>query len=255
MHWYYVKDGEKAGPIADRDLPDFVDKGEITDETLVWNETMSDWTPYGKVPDTIAASQALASVDSGPKCSICGKGFSEDALIDFEGSKVCAGCKPDFIQQIKENAELVGVSVMRYAGFWRRAGAVFIDGIIIYVANLPIGFVFGIMTPMMQDGNGKPSGAFWAAFGVMYICQLVIPAVYMILMHGKYGATLGKKALGIKVVMSDGSPISYGRATGRYFAYLLSGLILYVGYIMAGFDDEKRALHDHLCNTRVIYNK
>ncbi|WP_372847074.1 RDD family protein [Pontiella sp.] len=253
MHWYYVKDGEKAGPIADRDLPDFVTQGEITPETLVWNETMSDWMPYGKVPDTIAASQALATVDTGPKCSICGKGFGEADLIEFEGAKVCAGCKPDFIQQIKENAALTGVSVMRYAGFWCRFGAVFIDGIVMYVANLPIGIAFSLMMPMMQSGNSRPGAAFWLAFAVMYLFQLAIPALYMILMHGKYGATLGKKAMGIKVVMSDGSPISYGRATGRYFAYILSGLILYVGYIMAAFDDEKRALHDHICNTRVIY--
>ncbi|VGO14335.1 hypothetical protein PDESU_02894 [Pontiella desulfatans] len=252
MHWYYVKDGDKAGPIADRDFPDFVARGEVSDETLVWNETMSDWMPYGKVPDTLAAGIAQASVSTGPTCSICGKEFAADQLIDFENARVCAGCKPDFIQQIKENAEISGETVMQYAGFWRRFGAVFIDGIIMYVANLPIGFVLGIMMPLLTDGS-EPGAMFWVAFAVMYLLQLLIPALYMILMHGKYGATVGKKALGIKVVMSDGSPLSYGRATGRYFAYILSGMILYIGYIMAGLDDQKRALHDHMCNTRVIY--
>jgi uncharacterized RDD family membrane protein YckC len=253
MHWYYVKDGEKAGPIADRDFPGFVAKGEVTDDTLVWNETLKDWTPYGKVPGTLGATLAAAAVVNGPTCSMCGKEFADDQLIDFEGSRVCAGCKPEFIQQIKENAEISGATVMRYAGFWRRFAAVFIDGIVMYVANLPVGFLFGIMTPLMSSEGGDPGAGFWIAFAVMYIFQLLVPALYIILMHGKYGATLGKKALGIKVVMSDGRPISYGRATGRYFAYMLSGLILYIGYIMAGLDDEKRALHDHMCNTRVIY--
>ena len=53
--------------------------------------------------------------------------------------------------------------------------------------------------------------------------------------------------------MADGSKISYQRAFGRAWADILSGMICYIGYIIAGFDKEKRALHDHICQTRVIY--
>jgi uncharacterized RDD family membrane protein YckC len=59
-------------------------------------------------------------------------------------------------------------------------------------------------------------------------------------------------ACGIKVVRPDGDRVSYARALGRYFAEILSGLILAIGYIMAAFDSEKRALHDHICSTRVV---
>jgi uncharacterized RDD family membrane protein YckC len=59
-------------------------------------------------------------------------------------------------------------------------------------------------------------------------------------------------ALNLKVVRPDGSPLSLGRAFARYFAKVLSGLILGIGFIMAGFDSQKRALHDRLCDTRVI---
>ena len=61
-------------------------------------------------------------------------------------------------------------------------------------------------------------------------------------------------AVGIKVIRSDGAPITYGRAAGRFFAEYLSLLTIYIGYIMAGFDEEKRALHDHICDTRVVKN-
>jgi uncharacterized RDD family membrane protein YckC len=64
-------------------------------------------------------------------------------------------------------------------------------------------------------------------------------------MIGRYAATLGKMACGLRVVMSDGGKVTYGRSLGRHFAKLLSGF-------MAGFDDEKRALHDRICDTRVI---
>jgi len=57
----------------------------------------------------------------------------------------------------------------------------------------------------------------------------------------------------VKVIMADGSKPTYLRAFGRFWAELLSGMICYVGYIIAAFDGEKRSLHDHICSTRVIY--
>ena len=59
-------------------------------------------------------------------------------------------------------------------------------------------------------------------------------------------------ALGLRIVRADGSSLTYGRATGRFFADYLSNLILFIGYIMAAFDDEKRTLHDRICDTRVV---
>jgi uncharacterized RDD family membrane protein YckC len=56
----------------------------------------------------------------------------------------------------------------------------------------------------------------------------------------------------IRVVTADGGKVSYMRALGRYFAKILSSMICLAGYIMAFFDDEKRGLHDRICNTRVI---
>ena len=88
---------------------------------------------------------------------------------------------------------------------------------------------------------------------VFQLVFLVANIGYQIFFLGKYGATLGKMACGLRVVTADGGKISYGRATGRAFAEMLSGIICYIGYIMIAFDDQKRGLHDHICNTRVIY--
>jgi uncharacterized RDD family membrane protein YckC len=59
-------------------------------------------------------------------------------------------------------------------------------------------------------------------------------------------------ALGLKVVRPGGGPITPGRAAGRYFSKMVSSMTLMIGYIIAGFDSEKRALHDMICDTRVI---
>jgi uncharacterized RDD family membrane protein YckC len=59
-------------------------------------------------------------------------------------------------------------------------------------------------------------------------------------------------AMGLKLVRSDGSGLSYGRIVGRYFSEWISGLIFCIGYIMVAFDEQKRGLHDRICDTRVI---
>jgi uncharacterized RDD family membrane protein YckC len=81
---------------------------------------------------------------------------------------------------------------------------------------------------------------------------MAIGATYEGVFVSRFAATPGKMALNLKVVRPDGSPLSLGRAFARYFAKVLSGLILGIGFIMAGFDSQKRALHDRLCDTRVI---
>jgi len=56
----------------------------------------------------------------------------------------------------------------------------------------------------------------------------------------------------IRVVTADGGRVSYARSFGRYFAKLLSGFTCMIGYIIAFFDDQKRTLHDRICDTRVV---
>ncbi len=85
---------------------------------------------------------------------------------------------------------------------------------------------------------------------------LVIAAIgwlYFALMESsKNQGTLGKMALGLKVTDMDGNKISFGRATGRYFSKILSGMILMIGYIIAGFTDKKQALHDMIASCLVL---
>jgi uncharacterized RDD family membrane protein YckC len=75
---------------------------------------------------------------------------------------------------------------------------------------------------------------------------------YAIFESSSWQATLGKKALGLEVTDLAGNRISFGRATGRFFAKIISTLILFIGYIMAGFTEKKQALHDILAGTLVI---
>ena len=83
----------------------------------------------------------------------------------------------------------------------------------------------------------------------------LIPFLYEALfLSGSKGATPGKQAMGIKVIKNNGQKISFFRALSRCFAEFISAFILYIGFIMAAFDSKKQALHDHICDTYVVYS-
>jgi uncharacterized RDD family membrane protein YckC len=90
------------------------------------------------------------------------------------------------------------------------------------------------------------------AIGIGVLLSMALSCLYQGYFLSQKGATLGKMLMGLKVVTFDGGPITVSRAIGRYFASMLSSMILCIGYIMVAFDDQKRALHDHICGTRVI---
>jgi uncharacterized RDD family membrane protein YckC len=136
---------------------------------------------------------------------------------------------------------------MRYAGFRVRFGAKFLDGLILWVINTLITFMVGLMI-------SKPSPQAGIAFAVLlWVIQIGIAVCYSGYFLGKHRATPGKMACGLVVVSPEGEQISCMRGAGRYCAEMLSSMILLAGYLMVLFDDEKRALHDRICNTRVVY--
>jgi uncharacterized RDD family membrane protein YckC len=176
--------------------------------------------------------------------------YFEDELIQFGDALVCGKCKPLFVQKLREGVATAGEMV--YAGFWIRVGAKIIDVIILYA----LGFVVALLGGLFIAGSPFPGGQISTRFiaGNIFIAMMswAIQIAYPVYFLGKYGATLGKMACGLKVVRPDGEKVSYARAFGRTFAEGLSSLILCIGYIMVALDEERRSLHDRICDTRVV---
>lgn len=247
MSWHYAEANERKGPVDDAAFAALVQAGVIKPETLVWTEGMSNWLPYREASEFTAAASRLAepvTARSGGTqlCSQCGKLFPPDEMITYEGKQICAECKPLFFQRVREGADVHGARA--YAGFWIRFAAKFVDGILVNLAGKVAQLA---CMALIADQEA----AAWAAMGL----SLILGASYVIYFTGKYGATPGKMVCKIEVIRADDSPMTYGRATGRYFAEYLSGLTLTIGYIMAAFDEQKRSLHDRICDTRVIYKR
>jgi uncharacterized RDD family membrane protein YckC len=151
-----------------------------------------------------------------------------------------------------------------YGGFWIRFLGRVIDSIILLVINaivrLPLTLMFGIGTMGMR-GLGDARGglifgpAMAGVLGLSTLIGIALGAGYEVYFLTAHGATPGKMALGLRVIRADGGPISPMLALGRHFALWVSAFILMIGYIMAAFDPEKRALHDRICETRVVYSR
>lgn len=196
-----------------------------------------------------AGTGAVVDADHGI-CAECGEIAERGSMIRHANVLICARCKPKFIQRLREGAASQVLSA-QYAGFWIRFAAKFLDGLILGVV-----FMAPLLIVMFSRISSSPPGQPPEPGILEIVLQLgyyVASMVYSIVFVGKYGATPGKMACRIRIVRSDGAPVSYGRATGRFFAEIISGMICYAGYIMAGFDEEKRSLHDRICDTRVVY--
>ena len=120
-----------------------------------------------------------------------------------------------------------------YGGFWARVLAYILDAILLIIVQLIL---------MSTIENQATLSLVNAAIGWLYFAC----------MESMMGGTAGKLVLGMKVTTANGSNISFLRATGRYFAKILSALILMIGFIMVAFDDHKQGLHDKIAGTYVI---
>ncbi len=250
MNLYYAEGNQQVGPVSRAELQSLIRAKKLNARTLVWQPGMENWQELGRFVRSRKSKENQETSSAVPVqqalCSECGLGFAEDEMIRFQESWVCAGCKPLFVQKIKEGVSVAGV--MDYAGFWIRLGALAIDGFILGIANSLLFVPLGIFMPMSED-NPFVILSFMPLF---IIIQYAIPAVYDTWFVGKYGATPGKMACNLKIVVEDGSQVTYLRALGRHFAKWLSSMILAIGFIMAAFDDQKRTLHDRICETRVV---
>lgn len=153
---------------------------------------------------------------------------------DNEGNELYVGPpKPDF----------------PYAGFWVRFAAMSVDGLIVaivmMVVALPLFILTGGLAQIAQGQEPSP---------LISLAEIVITLVYFIaLTASRHQATIGKQVFGIYVRPVLGGKVSLLRSTGRFFGYVLSYVTLLIGFIIAAFHKQKRALHDLVAGTVVLY--
>jgi len=210
-------DGAEYGPASLDELKVWIGDGRVAASTQVWRNDLALWTPAARYAEL---HQAL--------------------------TRLQASVSPAALHQ-----------TWRAAGFWPRLGAYLLDTVI-------LAMLFGTICqwqhwemPALPAVMSDPA---WQQFMDQYTafarkvspCLCVLPLVYDVLLNGTFGATLGKMAVGAKIIGVDGSPLGYSRALLRSLAERLT---LLVGFVWILARTDKRGLHDLVAGTRVVFQR
>ena len=192
-------------------------------------------------------------------CPVCGQ--PQGAGIPLPPPPLLQPAGPAYVTPDWQPAPVVA-----YAGFWLRVVAYLLDGfilgvpvaIIIVIVILSSGFssfLHNFPNPPEPPDPGEGFGiALAIGIGIFVLLAIVGSWLYYACFESSsWQATPGKKVLNLAVTDLTGSRITFGRATGRFFAKLISRMIpLGIGFILAGITERKQALHDMIASTLVL---
>ena len=261
--WYHAdRQRRQVGPQTAADIAARFRTGEIDAATLVWREGLDTWKPLGSLRVELGLEEAAATldfrVDPLPAAASPGQAAAPTDALGMPPPAPAGGQPP-----VAAYAHPAAADDVVQAGLWRRFAASCIDGVVTgiasYVVLIPLMLVFGVgltgLAEAMDVAGSGFNGGFMAAY---YAVSLSVPALYFAWMHSsRTQASLGKMAVGIRVVRGDGSALGFGRALLRYLAYLAfivltCGLGMLVSGLMVAFTRRKQAPHDMVCDTLVV---
>jgi uncharacterized RDD family membrane protein YckC len=247
--WYYSDaQRQQHGPVGPEHLANLHARGLLPAETLVWREGMSEWKPWremmrevvvGGMPEDPRAEALVRAAEAAP---------DDGAYRPYAIAERSPYAPPT--ARVEAAAAVVHGGHVVYAAFWKRFAALVIDNFLLGIVGGILGAVIGFNQAMSGDFGGDlytPLDLF------VQILSMLIGACYFGWMYSSSRqASLGKMAVGIKVVRTDGSAIGFWRGFARYFAAIPSALLLLIGYLMAAFTERKQTLHDMMCDTLVV---
>jgi uncharacterized RDD family membrane protein YckC len=153
-------------------------------------------------------------------------------------------------------------SGVTYAGFWRRFGAMIVDSVVLCIGGgVLLAALDAAGIPMFLNSDYTAETQDLSA-SVGFSADLSPPAVvlsvvgqwlyFAIFESSGLQGTPGKLALGLRVTDLEGKRIGFWRATGRNLGKIVSSVILFIGYLMAGWTKRKQALHDMMAGCLVV---
>lgn len=134
---------------------------------------------------------------------------------------------------------------VQYAGFWRRLVATLIDNAVTSAAGGFLGFWLGLVAAATGVGDT-------AILVLAYTLGFILGLVYYVALWTWRGQTVGKMAMRVRIIKTDGTPITLGTAVLRYVGYIVSTIVLLIGFFMIAWDGKKQGLHDKIAGTYVV---
>ena len=182
------------------------------------------------------------------RCARCDGEFCPDCVAWLRGRPYCAACK---FEDVRDLLSGIVPGALDLASVGRRFGGLWLDGFITTIGSYALIIPLIIVAGVFASARPGSQGPVWVIF-LMYPILLGVPVIYEALMLKRRGQTLGKIALGVKVVTPDGGDISSGQAWGRAVLKMLLGSCMGIDYLPAFFTHDRTCLHDLIAKTRVV---
>lgn len=231
--WYYAdRQRQKQGPVSAEAIAALFAQGAVDASTLVWRDGLADW-------QALAQHAAALGIDN-----------NELHRADARSTDPSPPPMPSSQDRAASTSPV-------YAGFWRRFAALIIDRLLISAVLIVIGVVVAVammaVAPAHAESDSAGANAGFIFEGILWFGYLLIAPFYFALQESSvHQATLGKRALGIKVTTLDGRRLTVAHALGRWAAAAVSYFTFYIGFLMAAFTERKQALHDLMVGTLVV---
>ncbi len=291
--WYYSDaQRQQQGPVGSAELASLHGRGQLAPDSLVWREGLSAWVPWRDIMHEVVSGAAAASAPASAAAADAAQAsdlndpFAAPAATDpfaIPGSSPAAApsagddayrpyaiaeaspyAPPQASVSSADAGHVAGGHVV-HAGLWKRLAASVIDSfvttILSYAILIPVMLIgFGSMGAMGGGGGDNPfaAGAGMAVVLLMYPIMFAVPSIYFGWMQSSsMQASLGKMAVGIKVVRGDGTRVTFWRAFLRSLFYVVFGAVtcglgVLISGLMAALTERKQALHDMVCDTLVV---
>ncbi len=213
-------------------------------------------TGTGKTTGTAQPEQVTCPAcgliqEKAENCSGCGVNYARYLARQTENEQASQGADSSDGKLAKLNsvANHHPSELQPKAGFWIRVVATMLDSFLLCTVQ----FVLTLMISLLVGFMGVAAGENPAVSVIIWLFGTTISLGYAVFFTGYCGQTPGKMALRIKVVCTDGTQLTYGRAAKReVLGKFVSSILLGIGYLMVAFDQQKQGLHDKIADTYVV---
>ena len=253
---FVLVDGVPRGPVPHAFVEDRVRSGIWPSSISIAVVGSSDWKPFIVPASPATAMDQQATVAFAPMRAenTAPSAATPTAAVDM---RMSAATPASAVAASAASGDLLPEGGIVHAGFWRRCAAYVADSIVL---TIPFLLVFGLLAYMSYRAalSGEaPGGMLILVYFLAYVGAIVGAWLYFAKFEsGANQATPGKRLMGLKVTTASGERISFGRATGRFFGKIVTGIIPFgIGWMLAGWTGRKQALHDMMASTCVVFRE
>jgi uncharacterized RDD family membrane protein YckC len=184
------------------------------------------------------------------RCTRCGRQFCHDCVVQLRGFYYCGSCKGEHVRDVQSGT---GPGVLDLASVGRRWLGVIVDQLLLGAVTFAVVMGAAVaLGALGQAGETAQTVGGFVFLAVYLLSVFGLPIAYDGWMIQTRGQTLGKMAVGVKVVNPDGTDVSPGQAWGRAATKLVLGSCAGISYITALFTKDKTTIHDMVAKTRVV---